>query len=116
VSDSAPDVVAFRELDGLVRHLGDELSGFRRRALQAESRVRQLEEAGGVAASLDRLATLERENADLRGRLQGAVERTQALLDRVRFLRQQGTGDGAAEEPREGARGGSRGAARGRRA
>jgi hypothetical protein len=114
VSDSAaPDVLAFRELDGLVRHLGEELAGFRRRALQAEARVRQLEEAGGVAASLDRLATLERENADLRVRLEGAADRTQALLDRVRFLRQQGTGEGAAEEPRDGA--GARAAGRGGR-
>lgn len=90
MSDSAPDVKAFRELDGLVRHLGDELAGFRRRALQAEGRVRQLEDAGGASAALDRLAELERENADLRGRLRAAAERTQALLDRVRFLRQQG--------------------------
>ncbi|HEX6058417.1 MAG TPA: hypothetical protein VFZ11_05310 [Gemmatimonadaceae bacterium] len=90
MSDSAPDVVAFRELDALVRHLGDELSGFRRRALQAEGRIRQLEDVGGAAATLDRLETLERENADLRRRLEAAAERTQALLDRVRFLRQQG--------------------------
>jgi hypothetical protein len=116
VSDSAaPDVLAFRELEGLVRHLGDELAGFRRRALQAEARVRQLEEAGGVAASLDRLATLERENTELRVRLEGAVDRTQALLDRVRFLRQQGAGDGAAEEPRDGAGRGTRAAGRGGR-
>jgi hypothetical protein len=115
VSDSAaPDVLAFRELEGLVRHLGDELAGFRRRALQAESRVRQLEEAGGVAASLDRLAALEQENADLRQRLGGAVDRTQALLDRVRFLRQQGSGDGAAEDG-QGARGPARGSPRGGR-
>ena len=35
----------FHELERLVRHLGDELAGFRRRALQAEARVRELEEA-----------------------------------------------------------------------
>jgi hypothetical protein len=110
VSDSeAPDVLAFRELEGLVRHLGDELSGFRRRALQAEARVRQLEEAGGVAASLDRLAALERENADLRGRLESAAARTQALLDRVRFLRQQDGAAGAREGARPGGREGTRG-------
>lgn len=94
MSDSAPDVKAFRELDALVRHLGDELAGFRRRALQAEGRVRQLEDAGGATAALDRLDLLERENADLRARLQAAAERTQALVDRVRFLRQQGIPEG----------------------
>ena len=35
----------FHELERLVRHLGDELAGFRRRALQAEARVRELEES-----------------------------------------------------------------------
>ena len=39
----------FQELQRLVRHLGEELGGFRRRALQAEARVRELEEALGRA-------------------------------------------------------------------
>ncbi len=40
-----PDVAALRELDALVRHLGDQLAGYRRRALAAEARVRDLEAA-----------------------------------------------------------------------
>lgn len=39
-----PDTVAFRELDTLVRNLSDQLAGYRRRALSAESRTRELEQ------------------------------------------------------------------------
>ncbi len=40
-----PDVVAFRELDALVRNLSDQLGGYRRRALSAESRAKDLQHA-----------------------------------------------------------------------
>ncbi|HEX7980679.1 MAG TPA: hypothetical protein VF461_18895, partial [Gemmatimonadaceae bacterium] len=44
MSDSErPEITAFRDLEQIVRHLGDELAGFRRRALLAESRLRELE-------------------------------------------------------------------------
>ena len=47
-----PDLAAFRELDTLVRNLSDQLAGYRRRALAAESRVRELEQgADELAAS-----------------------------------------------------------------
>lgn len=49
-----PELVAFRELDTLVRNLSDQLAGYRRRALAAESRVRELEQGSdemGAAAS-----------------------------------------------------------------
>ncbi|WP_411282558.1 hypothetical protein [Gemmatimonas sp.] len=39
-----PDTAAFRELDTLVRNLSDQLAGYRRRALSAESRTRELEQ------------------------------------------------------------------------
>jgi hypothetical protein len=53
--------------------------------------VRALEAATGTRDlfSEERLTELERENTDLRQRLGHATERTQALLERVRFLRQQ---------------------------
>ena len=96
MSDSArPEVIAFRELETLVRHLGDELAGFRRRALVAEARVRELEGIGGQPAIrqqrllTDRCADLERENAALKGRLDAATVRARQMLDRVRFIRQQ---------------------------
>jgi hypothetical protein len=83
------DRTAFRELEVLIRHLGDELASFRRRALQAETQLRGL---GGREAPVDdsaRVEALEAENAALRGRLEAAASHAQSMLDRVRFLRQQ---------------------------
>jgi hypothetical protein len=81
---------AFAELERLVRHLGDELASFRRRALQAEAKLKELETPGDPSrANPARLAELERENADLNLRLEKARDRTRQMLDRVRFLRQQ---------------------------
>ena len=91
-ANARPDLLAFRELERHVRHLGDELAFFRRRALESERRARELGEAlqvatrpasppvvpppilptpGGHEAQADgtpgdRLAELERENAALR--------------------------------------------------
>ncbi len=49
-----PDVAAFRELDTLVRNLTDQLAGYRRRALAAELRTRELErDAEQLRAALD---------------------------------------------------------------
>ena len=105
VSSSPARGTAFAELEQLVRHLGEELSSFRRRALQAEARLKSLEgerderRAADVAATAragaddrpadPRLAELEAENAALRRRLEMATTRTRQVLDRVRFLRQQ---------------------------
>jgi len=89
-SDSERPELAFGELQKLVRHLGDELSGFRRRALQAESRIKSLEaSAGSPRVTPERVETLERENAELIKRVESARTRTKQMLDRVRFLRQQ---------------------------
>lgn len=96
MSDSVrPERAAFAELEQLVKHLGDELASFRRRALQAEARLKSLEVTGvkGVV-SPERVQFLERENAGLAHRLESARARTQQMIDRVRFLRQQH--DGAA--------------------
>ncbi len=94
MSDSErPEVAAFRELEALVRSLGNELAGMRRRALLAEA---QLKEGGSAGADApvkpklaERIARLERENAQLRERLQQAREHSKVMLDRVHFLRQQ---------------------------
>lgn len=51
-----PDAAAFRELDTLVRNLTDQLAGYRRRALAAEARARDLEQQVVVAA--EQLAAL----------------------------------------------------------
>ena len=106
MSDSVqPEITAFRELEMLVRHLGDELAGFRRRALVAESRVRELELDGkGGHPSVrqrrelaDRCTELEQENAALKGRLAAATLRARQMLDRVRFIRQQTQGSAGGE-------------------
>jgi predicted RNase H-like nuclease (RuvC/YqgF family) len=88
--NAPPEVAAFRELEALVRHLGEELTGFRKRALQAETRLKQFESAAsGGKPSPEKLAALERENRDLRERLAQATERTSAMVERIRFLREQ---------------------------
>jgi len=88
-----PEIEAFEELHQLVRHLGDELATFRRRALQAEARVKAFESApGGARVNPERVQRLETENEDLKRRLEAARERTRQVLDRVRFLRQQHEG------------------------
>ncbi len=88
-----PELRALHELVALVGHLSEELAAFRRRALTAEGRAKELEApatAGATErATRDRIKSLERENADLRDRLAKATTRTQQMLDRVRFLRQQ---------------------------
>ncbi len=87
-----PDAAAFQELESLVRALGEELSRFRRRALAAEARLKQQEASPGprsAAATPERLALLEAENAQLRERLTAASERVTGLRERLRFLRQQ---------------------------
>ena len=96
----ASAAAAFHELEQLVRHLGDELAGFRRRALQAETRLKAAEtelaaihaaasQAAEGAAPHPRVAELERENEGLRRRVDDATRRTRQMIDRVRFLRQQ---------------------------
>jgi methyl-accepting chemotaxis protein len=99
MSDSArPEITAFRELATLVHHLADELAGFRRRALVAEARVKELEGQVSQPARQqqrhlgERVSQLEQENAALRERLDSATARTAQMLDRVRFIRQQAQG------------------------
>ena len=84
-----PDVAAFHELDQLVRHLGEELANFRRRALHAESQLRSFESKGVSIAELRRLEALEAENMTLKRRVERAAEQAKVMLERVRFLRQQ---------------------------
>lgn len=88
-----PEEDAFAELQLLVRNLGEELAGFRRRALQAEARVKAIDASGGASRMTpERMERLERENADLKKRLEAARSRTRQVLERVRFLRQQHEG------------------------
>jgi len=98
MSDNAQaDDHAIHELDTLVRHLADELAAFRRRALTAESRLKEVESQEGGAMALDlsaRVNQLEEENEMLKTKLDEAAARTKQMLDRVRFLRQQAQAGG----------------------
>ncbi len=102
---AAEAAAAVAELRILVHRLADEVAAFRRRALQAESRVRELEQAleqhgaaerageaegaGEPPPDPRRVQQLMTENEQLRRRLEQAAERTRQLLERARFLRQQ---------------------------
>ena len=104
----SPLLSAFRELETLVHHLGDELATFRKRALTAEGRLKSLEGAGGGDSSGSagspemeaRVSELERENAMLRARLETASQRVRQMHERVRFLRQQTQVQGTAGSER----------------
>jgi len=93
MSDHAqPDLRQMQELSTLVRHLADDLAGYRRRALVAEARLKEIEAHEGGAVNVDlaaRCAQLESENEKLQDRLDTASTRARQMLDRVRFLRQQ---------------------------
>lgn len=87
----APDLHPVQQLEQLVRNLGEELATFRRRALQAESRLRAYESSTrtGDLFAEQRASQLEKENQELKARLDWATSRTRGMLEQVRFLRQQ---------------------------
>lgn len=91
-----PENPQFKQLSRLVRHLGEELASYRKRALCAEATLRTMEDDAIRAAgtSPKRVLELERENADLTKRLAAARSRTEKMLARVRFLKQQRDGAG----------------------
>jgi len=91
-----PDLDALRELDDVLRHLTEELAGWRRRALTAEAKAAEAarfaeDGDGGVG----RLKGLEDENRSLERRLGTARAQVHEILDRLQFLgQQQGNGEG----------------------
>lgn len=84
-----PDLAAFQELEQLIHALAEEMASWRRRAHEAESRLRTVSNGSGGGAKSAARGDLERENDELRRRLDSAQQRTKQLLDRLRFLRQQ---------------------------
>jgi predicted nucleic acid-binding Zn-ribbon protein len=92
-ANDRPELHAFQELETLVRHLGEELAVFRRRAIAAEAQLKDSGHGHAVksktAAFGERLTELESENESLRSRLVRAEDRVRQMMDRVRFLRQQ---------------------------
>jgi hypothetical protein len=92
VSNHEPrEMQALGQLELLVRHLGEELASFRRRALQAEGRLKSFESStpSGDPFAIQQVVQLQRENDELRARIAFATDRTKGFLEQVRFLRQQ---------------------------
>lgn len=84
-----PELKAFRELETLVRNLGEELAMFRRRALDAEGKLKDAATGAKARSGAGASSELQAENEVLRTRLARAEERVKQMMDRVRFLRQQ---------------------------
>ena len=88
------DTGVLDQLESILRHVADELVGWRARALKAEA---DLKEGGGRAAAagkLDaeargRVTDLEQENKALRQRVEAARGRVHDLLSRLTFLEEQ---------------------------
>jgi FtsZ-binding cell division protein ZapB len=90
-----PDARALDELETLVRHLLDELAGWRRRSLKAEAELQELRSAAGatggdVSKVRKRVVELETENQALRQRVDVARDRVRTLVGRLSFLEQGG--------------------------
>ena len=89
--ESLPDSHPLPQLAQLIRNLGEELASFRKRALVAEATLRGYESSSrsGDLFAEQRVVELEKENADLKTRLEFATTQSKAILAQVRFLRQQ---------------------------
>jgi FtsZ-binding cell division protein ZapB len=96
-----PDQKALADLEQVVQNLAEELAGWRRRTLKAESELQEARANGGVLAgpeltqSRQRVLELETENQALRQRIDAAKERLRGLAGRLSFLEQQGGGNAA---------------------
>ena len=86
------------QLETVLRHVADELAGWRARALKAEAELKESGlrggAAGAVAAKPDaetrgRVTDLEQENRTLRQRVESARTRVHDLLSRLTFLEEQ---------------------------
>ena len=89
-----PDLKAVEDLEKLLRHLSEEVAGWRRRTLKAEAELQEMRSLGGASAGPElgkarqRLIELANENAMLRQRVDAAKDRVKALAGRVTFLEQ----------------------------
>jgi chromosome segregation ATPase len=96
-----PDLKALSDLEQLLKHLTEELAGWRRRTLVAEAELAEAQSHGGKVAGPElkearkRLVELETENQALRHRIEAARERLKALAARLSFLEQHGGGNAA---------------------
>jgi len=87
--DENPEFQALEELETVVRNLADQMAAWRRRALKAESQRSEFGADHDVVGTRERIVELEETNVDLRNRLDGARERVDRLVGRLRFLEEQ---------------------------
>jgi len=83
------------QLETILRHVADELAGWRARAVKAEGELKESAGRGGASAAKpdaetrNRVADLEQENKTLRQRVEAARLRVHDLLSRLTFLEEQ---------------------------
>jgi hypothetical protein len=89
------------QLETILRHVAEELTGWRTRALKAEAELKEsgARGGGGGAAKPDleargRVSDLEQENKALRQRVEAARLRVHDLLSRLTFLEEQARDSG----------------------
>jgi len=96
------------QLETILRHVADELAGWRARAVKAEGELKESGARGGASAAKpdaetrNRVADLEQENKTLRQRVEVARARVHDLLSRLTFLEEQAReagGNGGARSP-----------------
>jgi chromosome segregation ATPase len=89
------DAQVLDQLETILRHVADELAGWRARAVKAEAELKESGgRAGGSAGKPDaearnRVADLEQENKTLRQRVEATRLRVHDLLSRLTFLEEQ---------------------------
>jgi chromosome segregation ATPase len=91
-----PELEALRELEEVLRLLESELASWRRRALAAEGKVGEFQQAQARGDEVpSQLQALEDENRELEQRVTVARTRVGEMLDRLRFLEQQHSNGGS---------------------
>jgi hypothetical protein len=87
-----PDQPALAELERLLGHLTEELAAWRRRCQKAEAELHVLKTPGGMVPGDDvvrargRMLELERENLELRARVDHARDMVTDLKQRLAFV------------------------------
>lgn len=90
-----PDLPALAELERVLRHLTDELASWRRRCLKSETELQELKAQDGMVPGQQvvgmqvRTLDLQRENLELRARVDRAREMVLRLQQRLAFLEQE---------------------------
>lgn len=96
-SYARPDLAALDDLERVLTHLADELGGWRRRCLRAESELQAVKGKEGMVPGDElvrlrsRLLDLERENLELETRLDRAREMLGRLQQRLAFVAETGS-------------------------